>query len=136
MPVEPPEDIGISTEHFRLIRRGMHSVVNSRRGTARGSRIKDDDWLMAGKTGTSQVRSKVVRNEDVPWEERDHALFVGFAPYENPRFAVAVVVEHGGGGSKAAAPVARDILLKARELTEPTGTAPAQGAGPGPNDRA
>ena len=136
VPVEPPEDIGISAEHFRLIRRGMHSVVNSRRGTARGSRIKDDEWLMAGKTGTSQVRSKIVRNEDVPWEERDHALFVGFAPYKNPRFAVAVVVEHGGGGSKAAAPVARDILLKARELTEPTGTAPAQGAGPGPNDRA
>ena len=76
---------------------------------------------MAGKTGTSQVRNittaerarGVTRNEDLPWERRDHALFVNFAPYENPRYAVAVVVEHGGGGSKAAAPIARDITLQA-----------------------
>jgi len=76
---------------------------------------------MAGKTGTSQVRNitaaeraqGVTRNEDLPWNRRDHALFVGFAPYENPKYAVAVVVEHGGGGSKAAAPIARDILMHA-----------------------
>ena len=70
----------------------------------------------------------VFRNEDLPWERRDHALFVGFAPYENPRFAIAVVVEHGGGGSKAAAPIARDILLKAREtLLLAPGTPSGQG---------
>ncbi len=76
---------------------------------------------MAGKTGTSQVRSitaaeraaGVTRNEDLPWERRDHALFVGYAPYDNPRYAVSVVVEHGGGGSAAAAPIARDIMLQA-----------------------
>jgi len=68
---------------------------------------------MGGKTGTSQVRNKVVRNSDVPWEERDHALFVCFAPFDNPRIAVSVIVEHGGGGSKAAAPIARDIVLQA-----------------------
>jgi len=74
---------------------------------------------MAGKTGTAQVRSVVVKNADVPWEKRDHALFVNFAPYDNPRYAVAVVVEHGGGGSKAAAPIARDITLQALYDGEP-----------------
>ena len=76
---------------------------------------------MAGKTGTSQVRRitaeerarGVTRNEDLPWERRDHALFVSFAPYDNPKYAVAVVVEHGGGGSTAAAPIGRDVLLHA-----------------------
>jgi penicillin-binding protein 2 len=76
---------------------------------------------MAGKTGTSQVRNiteaerrrGVTRNEDLPWERRDHALFVNFAPFEAPKIAVAVVVEHGGGGSTAAAPIARDVTLQA-----------------------
>jgi penicillin-binding protein 2 len=58
----------------------------------------------------------VRKNEDKPWEERDHALFVAFAPYRSPRYAIAVVVEHGGSGSKAAAPIARDIMAKALEL--------------------
>jgi len=76
---------------------------------------------MASKTGTSQVRRitaeerarGVTRNADLPWERRDHALFVNYAPVENPRYAVAVVVEHGGGGSTAAAPIGRDITLQA-----------------------
>jgi len=76
---------------------------------------------MAGKTGTSQVRritpeerrAGITSNEDLPWERRDHALFVCYGPYEAPRYAVAVVIEHGGGGSTAAAPIARDILLQA-----------------------
>ncbi|MEM7189970.1 MAG: penicillin-binding protein 2 [Pseudomonadota bacterium] len=145
VPVEPPIDMGISDEHLRLIRRGMYDVVNSKRGTAKGSQIKEGDFRMAGKTGTSQVRNitkaerarGVTRNEDLPWHRRDHALFVGFAPYEAPRFAVAVVVEHGGGGSKAAAPIAKDILLKARELMPPGGGIQEQDAGATPaKDRA
>ncbi len=137
VPIEPPEDIGIRPEHFQIIRRGMFDVVNSRRGTARGSQIKEDDFRMAGKTGTSQVRiitkeeraRGVTRNKDLPWERRDHALFVGYAPAENPRYAVSVVVEHGGGGSKAAAPIAKDILLRARELETPaTNTPSGQGS--------
>jgi penicillin-binding protein 2 len=76
---------------------------------------------MAGKTGTSQVRiinaaeraNGVTRNEQLPWNRRDHALFVAFAPYDNPRFAIAQIVEHGGGGSAVAAPIARDILARA-----------------------
>jgi penicillin-binding protein 2 len=74
---------------------------------------------MAGKTGTSQVRRitpeerarGVTSNADLPWNRRDHALWVDFAPYDNPRFAGAVVVEHGGGGSSAAAPIGRDITM-------------------------
>ncbi len=73
---------------------------------------------MGGKTGTSQVRrisksereTGVRKGEDIAWRQRDHALFVGYAPVEAPRYAVSVVVEHGGGGSTAAAPIARDVL--------------------------
>ena len=82
---------------------------------------------MAGKSGTSQVRNitaaerarGVSRNEDLPWERRDHALFVAFAPYDKPRYAVSVLVEHGGGGSTAAAPIARDVILQAIYGGEP-----------------
>lgn len=116
------ESLGINENTLRRIRASMDDVCNHRRGTAYGSRIVDDAHKMAGKTGTSQVRritpeeraAGVTRNEDLPWERRDHALFVGYAPYDNPRYAVSVVVEHGGGGSAAAAPIARDILLQAQ----------------------
>jgi penicillin-binding protein 2 len=77
---------------------------------------------MAGKTGTSQVRriskrerdSGVIKNENKPWEERDHAVFIGYAPVRSPRYAAAVLVEHGGGGSAVAAPIARDLLIEAQ----------------------
>jgi len=116
------ESLGINENTLRRIRASMVDVCNHRRGTAYGSRITDDAHKMAGKTGTSQVRritpeeraAGVTRNEDLPWERRDHALFVGYAPYDNPRYAVSVVVEHGGGGSSAAAPIARDIILQAQ----------------------
>ncbi len=75
---------------------------------------------MGGKTGTVQVRSiskaereqGVIKNRDLPWKSRDHAIFVGYAPLDAPRYATAVVVEHGGGGSSVAAPIAHDILLE------------------------
>ena len=136
-PIPPPADLGIDPAHVELVRRGMYDVVNGGRGTARSSQIEDEGYRMAGKTGTSQVRNitaaerarGVFRNEDLPWERRDHALFVAFAPAGSPRFAVSVVVEHGGGGSKAAAPIARDMLLAARDLVLPGGDPPAgQGA--------
>ncbi len=110
---EGGEDLGISEDFLRQVRRGMFAVVNNRRGTAYKSRIEDEANRMAGKTGTAQVSNRVVRNDEVPWEERDHALFVSFAPYERPKVAVAIVVEHGGGGSSTAAPIARDITLEA-----------------------
>ena len=115
------ESLGLNENHLRAIRKGMYSVSNDRRGTAYRSRIIAEGMRMAGKTGTSQVRNitaaeraaGVIRNEDLPWERRDHALFVCYAPYDKPRYAVAVVVEHGGGGSAVAAPIARDVMLEA-----------------------
>ena len=112
-PIEGGEDLGLNPNHLRWVRRGMYAVMNNRRGTGYRSRVDHEPYLMAGKSGTSQVLNRVVRNEDVPWEERDHALFVAYAPFEAPRIAVSVVVEHGGGGSAAAAPIARDVVLQA-----------------------
>ncbi|GHC23474.1 peptidoglycan glycosyltransferase [Gemmobacter nanjingensis] len=117
LPEAPPLDL--SSQHLASVRRGMYEVMNGAHGTAKGSRIADETLLMAGKTGTAQVRnistqeraSGVVRNDQLPWNRRDHALFVCYAPFENPRVAVSVVVEHGGGGSAVAAPIARDLLL-------------------------
>ena len=119
--------LGLDADNLNLIIAAMSSVCNDRRGTAFGSRIPDGGKEMGGKTGTAQVRrismaernAGIVRNEDRPWRLRDNALFVGFAPVHAPRYAVAVVVEHGGGGSAIAAPIARDILLETQRL-DPT----------------
>lgn len=108
------EPLDLNENNLRHIRSAMFDVSNSRRGTAYGSRIADADLRLAGKTGTSQVRNTIVRNQDVPWEQRDHALFVAFAPFDAPKYAVSIVVEHGGGGSSTAAPIARDIMLRAQ----------------------
>lgn len=115
------ESLGLRSEWLRMIKRGMDETVNTSRGTAYSSRIVAAGQEMAGKTGTSQVFSitraerdaGVRRQEDLPWNRRNHALFVNFAPMENPRIAVSVVIEHGGGGSAAAAPIGRDITLAA-----------------------
>ena len=115
------EPMGLNENNLRKMRRAMYAVSNDRRGTAYRSRIIEDAFRMAGKTGTSQVRNitaaeraaGVISNKDLPWERRDHALFVSFAPYTAPKYAVSVVVEHGGGGSTAAAPIARDVMLQA-----------------------
>jgi penicillin-binding protein 2 len=115
-------DLGVAQRHLDVIRQGMWQANNDRRGTAYSSRVLSDDHVIAGKTGTSQVRNitfeerqtGVLRNDDLPWEQRDHALYVGYGPADNPRYAVSVLVEHGGGGSVAAAPIGRDILLRAQ----------------------
>jgi len=114
--------LGLNEDFIRRIHDSMYAVSNENRGTAYGTRIATTAKRMSGKTGTSQVRNitaaerarGVVSNADLPWERRDHALFVGFAPFDNPKYAIAVVVEHGGGGSTAAAPIARDIMLAAQ----------------------
>ena len=121
VPLEEAAVLDIDPKHLQDVRRGMYLVSNSNRGTAYRSRIAVEEFRLAGKTGTSQVRNitaaerarGVVRNRDLPWNRRDHALFVSFAPHDAPRVACAVVVEHGGGGSVAAAPIARDIILQA-----------------------
>jgi penicillin-binding protein 2 len=112
--------LGMETSHLQTVRSGMDQVVNGQHGTSYAARIANEAMRMAGKSGTSQVRNisaaeretGVVENVDRPWKERDHALFVAYAPADAPRYAVAVVVEHGGGGSLAAAPIARDALLR------------------------
>ena len=118
--IAPAESLGIPESHLQAVRSGMMNVVNSQRGTSYAARIATAEFRMAGKSGTSQVRNisaseretGVVANTDLPWKFRDHALFVAYAPVEAPRYAVSVVVEHGGGGSSAAAPIARDALLR------------------------
>ena len=110
------EDLPGDPQHIKVVQAGMNAVVNEW-GTAARSSLQPD-YLMAGKTGTSQVvglkrdpvTGRRLKNEELPWQVRDHALFVAFAPYDAPRYACAVVVEHGGSGSRAAGPRARDIM--------------------------
>ena len=117
-PAPEFEKMGFAPSTLALLREGMNAVSNEIGGTAFRSRIKTPGLSMAGKTGTAQVRritkaeraTRVLKNEELPWRQRDHALFVAFAPVEDPRYAISIVVEHGGSGSKAAAPVARDIM--------------------------
>ena len=117
-PATPFASLGIPEDHLAIVRQGMFDVVNSGIGTARGGRSPIAGVSFAGKTGTAQVRritaaerrSGVKRNEALPWKQRDHALFVAYAPAENPRYAVSVVLEHGIAGGRYAAPIARDVL--------------------------
>ena len=98
----------------------MQQVVISNFGTAKNSKIGSSKFEMAGKTGTVQVvriseaeREKgIIKNIDRDWKKRDHALFIGYAPIKNPKYAISVVVEHGGSGSTMAAPIARDVFKK------------------------
>jgi penicillin-binding protein 2 len=120
VPVPDFPSLGIAEEHLRVVREGMFAVSNDRRGTGYRTHIALDEMRMAGKSGTSQVRiitaeeraRGVTKNEDLPWGRRDHALFVAFAPAAAPQIAVSVVVEHGSGGSTAAAPIVRDLVLQ------------------------
>lgn len=109
--------IDIDQGYFDVVRAGMNAVTNEG-GTAARSRLENPEWQLAGKTGTSQVyritaeeRAKgLTKPEQLPWERRDHALFICFAPYESPRYACSVVIEHGIGGARAAGPKAREIM--------------------------
>ena len=95
----------------------MFASTNEVRGTSYSSRIEDPKYQFAGKTGTSQVRriTEAARELDlntseIPYNERDHALYIAFGPYKNPRYALSVVIEHGGSGSSAAAPMAKKLF--------------------------
>ena len=116
-----PDKLNLNKNNLNLIRKALFEVTNHKRGTAYPSRVLDKKSEIVGKSGTSQVRNissiertlGVLENKDLPWEQRDHALFVNYAPYDDPKIAVSVVVEHGGSGSTVAAPIARDITLQA-----------------------
>ena len=91
-------------------------------GTSYRSRLTKPEYVYGGKTGTSQIRRITpeerelkLKQKDLPYERRDHALFVAFAPYKNPRYAISVVIEHGGTGSGSAAPIAKKIIKKVLE---------------------
>jgi penicillin-binding protein 2 len=118
------EDLGISESALRIVREGMFEVMNGSLGTARRHTLPSGQGGMSGKTGTVQVKritkeqreAGITKNIERPWKERDHALFVGYAPVKNPRYAVAIVVEHGGSGSSMAAPIARAALQRALQI--------------------
>ena len=112
------KDLNINLEHLKFIKKAMEEVILGNKGTAKKYKIGSKKIEMAGKTGTVQVvriseaeREKgLIKNEDRPWKKRDHALFVGYAPITKPKYAISVVVEHGGSGSSVAAPIARDVF--------------------------
>lgn len=118
LPAPQAPLIDVNHDYLKVVRAGMNAVTNEY-GTAARSRIEDPAWQMAGKTGTSQLyhitnedRARgLTKPEDLPWGRRDHALFICYMPYENPRYACSVLVEHGIGGARAAGPKARDIML-------------------------
>ena len=121
IPILKPSPLPFKERFLEKVRDGMTATVNDVDGTAYNSRITNPKFQFAGKTGTAQVRriteiereEGVTKNEELPWEKRDHALFTGYAPTNNPKYAISVIVEHGGGGSAVAAPIARDIMLYA-----------------------
>lgn len=116
--------INLSPTYLDIIKEGMFNVVNVPGGTAYGSRFDYNGMKMGGKTGTTQVRrislkerqSGILKESELPWRLRNHALFVGYAPQNNPKYAVAVLVEHGGGGSSVAAPIGGKLLQEALKL--------------------
>ncbi len=118
--------ISVNKNYLEIVKEGMCAVVNRPGGTAFASQFNYNGKRMCGKTGTTQVRrismkerqSGIVKQEDLPWKYRNHALFVGYAPQDNPKYAVAVLVEHGGGGSAVAAPIGSKLLLEALKLDE------------------
>jgi penicillin-binding protein 2 len=116
---EPPL-LSMDPVHLELVRAGMVAVVNEPGGTAVRSKLTIPDVQMAGKTGTSQVISAKNRGFLKGWDGETHALFIAFAPVGAPRYAAACVVEHGGGGSRAAAPVVKDVMTEVL-LHDPAG---------------
>jgi len=109
-------------EHINLIKDAMFSSSNEPGGTSYRHRFENPKFTFAGKTGSSQIkrfteaqREAEVKQKDLNYEDRDHALFVAFAPYKDPQYAISVLVEHGGSGGKAAAPIAKKVIKKVLE---------------------
>jgi penicillin-binding protein 2 len=127
----PDPLLSFPAEHLAVAREGMNRVVNNG-GTGARSRLLLDKVKMAGKTGTAQVR-KISGSQrggaSMPWKYRDHGLFICFAPVDAPRYAAAVVIDHGLGGARAAAPVARDVLTYIYDPAQAMGTLQALEAG-------
>ena len=104
-------------ENVKFVNEAMYAVSNELMGTAYASRHEKKKYQYAGKTGTAQIkriteeqRELEIDTKDIPYEDRDHALFIAFAPFENPRYAISVLIEHGGSGGKVAAPLAKKVI--------------------------
>jgi len=119
-----PKKLNIKPENLEIVKKGMFEVVNGIGGTATRAKLKIKGVQMGGKTGTTQVRrislkeraKGIIRDEDLPWKYRNHAWFMAYAPHDNPKYAVAVIAEHGRSGSGVAAPIASKILEEAINL--------------------
>ena len=132
MNKEKHERLFENPKNIKLVRDAMFASTNEVRGTSYSSRIEDPKYQFAGKTGTSQVKriTKAARELDlktseIPYKERDHALYIAFGPYKNPRYALSIVIEHGGSGSSTAAPIAKKLfklIIDRHELREQTRT--------------
>ena len=124
------ESLFKNPRNIKLVREAMFASTNEVRGTSYSSRIEDPKYQFAGKTGTSQVKriTKAARKLDlktseIPYNERDHALYIAFGPYKNPRYALSIVIEHGGSGSSTAAPLAKKLfklIIDRHDLREKT----------------
>ena len=106
-----------NSQNINFVKDAMFGSTNEQYGTSYKSRYEDPKYQFAGKTGTSQVkkiteeqRDLEIDTKDIPYEERDHALFVAFAPYKNPRYAISILIEHGGSGGKVAAPIDKKLI--------------------------
>jgi penicillin-binding protein 2 len=125
--LQPNTDV--SSERFKQLYRNQENIkfvldaqfgaTNEPMGTSYGSRHVKSEYIFAGKTGTSQIRAITaeerelkLKQKDLPYKRRDHALFTAFAPYKNPQYALSIVIEHGGTGSSSAAPIAKKLIKK------------------------
>ena len=106
-------------ENIKFVLDALYGATNEPMGTSYGSRFTKPEYIYAGKTGTSQIRTITaeerklkLKNKDLPYEKRDHALFIAFAPYDNPRYSISVLIEHGGAGSTGAAPIGKKMIKK------------------------
>ena len=106
-----------SSENIKIIQEAMFASTNEVRGTSYSSRIENSKYQFAGKTGTSQVkritaieRELNLKTSEIPYNDRDHALFIAFGPYKKPRYSLSIVIEHGGSGSSTAAPIAKKLF--------------------------
>ena len=106
-----------NSRNIKIVQDAMFSSTNEARGTSYRSRLNDPKYQFAGKTGTSQVKKITERDREldlktfeIPYEERDHALFIAFGPYKNPRYALSIIIEHGGSGGTVAAPLAKELF--------------------------
>ena len=111
-------------ENVKFVLDAQFGATNEPMGTSYSSRHIKPEYIFAGKTGTSQIRTITaeerelkLKQEDLPYEQRDHALFTAFAPYKQPRYALSVVIEHGGTGGSVAAPIAKKIIKKVIDLS-------------------